>query len=184
MVVTGIFMILSSVVLATNARFGNLIILQNLANDMALSVRQAQVYGIAVRRYQGTNFDVSYGMHFTLPAADTASIYELFADVNRNGIYDTGDSIIESTTLKGGYSITALCARAVGSSVEDCTVEQLDVVFRRPEPDACISVGGSTTFNSNFACVSTYDKASIRVDSNRGQTATVVVEMSGQISAK
>jgi hypothetical protein len=184
MVVTGIFMILSSVVLATNSRFGNLIILQNLASDMALSVRQAQVYGIAVRRYQGTNFDVSYGMHFTLPAPNTASIYQLFADVNRNGVYDGGDSIVEATTIKGGYSITALCARTVGSSVDDCTVSTLDIVFRRPEPDACVSVGGVATFSSKFICVSNYDKASVRVDSNRGQHATVVVEMSGQISAQ
>ena len=51
MVVTAIFVILSAVVLANNSRFGNVIVLQNLAHDISLSVREAQVYGIAVRRY-------------------------------------------------------------------------------------------------------------------------------------
>jgi len=181
MVVTGIFMILSSVVLTTNARFGNLVVLQNLAHDMALSVRQAQVYGIAVRRYEGAIFDVSYGIHFSVPSANAPFIYELFADVNRNGAYDDGDAIVTSTTVNPGYTLNDLCIRSTSGS-DDCAVSTADIVFRRPEPDACIGKGGAFTFNAQFKCVSQNDRARIILESRGGELAGITIESSGQIS--
>lgn len=170
---TGIFMILSGVVLSTNARFGNLIVLQNLAHDMALSVRQAQVYGIAVKRYQGVNFDVGYGMHFTLPAADALSTYELYGDVNANGVYDAEETV-SATTMAGGYSIVDICARDL-SGVETCSLSQVNILFRRPEPDALIR---------RFAGASLDDRARIVLESRSGERSEVIVESSGQISVQ
>jgi hypothetical protein len=181
MVVTGIFMILSGVVLTTNARFGSLIVLQNLAHDMALSVRQAQVYGIAVRRYEAANFDVSYGIHFSTPGEEAPMIYELFADVNRNGAYDTGDAIVNSTTVNSAYRLADLCVRS-NTGLEDCSISTADVVFRRPEPDACIGSGGAITFNQQFECVSQMDRARVVLESRSGEQSEVLVEASGQIS--
>lgn len=183
MVVTAIFMILSSVVLSTNARFGNLIVLQNLAHDMALSVRQAQVYGIAVRRFEATNFDVNYGIHFTLPAEDAPTIYELFADVNRNGTYDEGDAIVSSTTVSPGFTIADLCVRNA-SGIEDCGVGSVDVVFRRPEPDACISKDGAVTYNQQFECVSQENRMRLVMQSRSDEQSEITVESSGQISVQ
>lgn len=182
MVVTAIFMMLSGVVLSTNARFGSLIVLQNLAHDMALSVRQAQVYGIAVRRYEAANFDVSYGIHFTLPEGGP-TIYELFADVNLNGAYDIGDAIINSTSLNPSYTITELCVRS-NTGLEDCSVSTADVVFRRPEPDACIGSGGAVTYNQQFECISQLDRMRLVLESRSGQQAGIIVESSGQISVQ
>lgn len=173
MVVTGIFMILSAVVLSTNARFGNLIVLQNLAHDMALTVRQAQVYGIAVRRYQGVNFDVGYGMHFTQPAEDALSTYELYGDVNQNGVYDVGEAVSE-TTMSGGYRIVDICARDLGG-IETCGLSQLNILFRRPEPDAIIR---------RVAGASLDDRARIVLESRSGERSEVIVEASGQISVQ
>jgi hypothetical protein len=173
MVVTGIFMILSGVVLSTNARFGNLIILQNLAHDMALSVRQAQVYGIAVRRYQGVNFDVPYGIHFTQPAADALSTYELFGDVNLNGVYDAGETVT-ATTMSGGYRIVNICARDLGG-IESCGLSQLNILFHRPEPDAVIRRAAGASLD---------DRARIVIESRSAEQSEVIVESSGQISVQ
>ncbi len=150
---------------------------------MALSVRQAQVYGIAVRRYEAVNFDVSYGIHFTLPGEDAATIYELFADVNRNGAYDDGDAIINTTTMNRGFTLTDLCVRSV-SGIEDCSVATADVVFRRPEPDACISKEGTTTFNAQFKCVSQENRMRVVLESRGGEQSGIIVEASGQISVQ
>lgn len=173
MVVTGIFMILSGVVLSTNARFGNLIVLQNLAHDMALSVRQAQVYGIAVRRYQGVNFDVGYGVHITQPAEDALSTYVLFGDVNQNGVFDAGETVT-STTLNGGYRIVNICSRAT-SGIETCNLSQLSLLFRRPEPDAMIRRSAGAVLD---------DRARIVLESRSGEQSEVLVEASGQISVQ
>lgn len=171
LVVTGIFMVLSGIVFAANGRFGNLVVLQNLAHDMALTVRQAQVYGIAVRRYSGSDFDVAYGMHFMLPAEGTASGYELFGDVNDNGIYDPGETVAAST-LRGGFQITDICVRDL-NGLETCDVDEVNIVFQRPEPDALIR---------RVALGSLDEQARIVIESNRGDQAEVVVESSGQIS--
>ncbi|MBP9757776.1 MAG: prepilin-type N-terminal cleavage/methylation domain-containing protein, partial [Candidatus Pacebacteria bacterium] len=65
LVVIGIIVVISGVILANNSRFGGVVQLQNLAYDIALSVRQAQVYGISVQRFNSSDtFASAYGMHF------------------------------------------------------------------------------------------------------------------------
>jgi prepilin-type N-terminal cleavage/methylation domain-containing protein len=65
LVVTAILVIVSGLVLANHSRFGGKILLQNLAYDMALSVRQAQVYGISVRQFGAGTYSAGYGIRFS-----------------------------------------------------------------------------------------------------------------------
>lgn len=177
MVVTAIFVILSAVVLANNSRFGNVIILQNLAHDIALSIRESQVYGIAVRRYDPSEgpgvFSYGYGMHFA-----PGSTYELFADANANGKWDPGETV-KQTTIAGGYAITNICAPA-----DTCGVSRVDILFKRPEPDACISAGGLTSLAGDGHCISSVQRTRITVTSARSDEASVTIESSGQISVQ
>ena len=169
MVVTAIFVILSAVVLANNTRFGNRVVLENLAHDIALSIRQAQVYGIAVKRTDTGVFNVGYGMHFTANAPS----YELFADLNDNGVYDVGETV-KLSTLASGYRIDDICARASGS-IDTCGLTEINILFIRPEPDALIrrSLGAFLD-----------QKATIVVKSNRDDTARIITDASGQISVQ
>lgn len=190
LVVTGIIVILSSVLLANNSRFGGTITLQNLAYDIALSIRQAQVYGIAVQRYGAANFGAGYGMHFNTA---TPATYYFFADalLPENGLYDcpTPGSVCElvpslSPTIQGGYRISDLCVKASGAPSESCGVQgvqQLHILFKRPEPDALISAGGNSCILSLGNCM---ESARIILESPRGQTISVVVEATGQISVQ
>lgn len=180
MVVGAIFAVLSAIVLANNSRFGNLIVLQNLAHDVALTIREAQVYGISVQRCDTSKvanctdlnrFNVGYGMHFM-----EGSDYELFADANGNGIWDAGETV-KALSLTSGYRIENLC------SSQSCGLTRLDILFKRPEPDACISVNGAVTLNQG-ACISSVERGSFSVKSNRDDEVRVVVEKSGQISVQ
>lgn len=177
MVVTAIFVILSAIVLANHSRFGNIIVLQNLAHDVALSIREAQVYGIAVRRYdpaQGLGvFSYGYGMHF-----EPGSNYELFADANGNCIWDPGETV-RTTTISGGYAMTDICAPE-----SSCGKTRVDILFKRPEPDAYISVNGAATLNGEGECVSSVQRARIVITSARSDEAAVTIEASGQISVQ
>ncbi|MFZ2556152.1 MAG: hypothetical protein WAZ27_04440 [Minisyncoccia bacterium] len=175
MVVTAIFMILSGVVLSTNARFGDTIILKNLGHDMALAVREAQVYGISVRRFSGATFDVGYGMHFATSPAGTQSMYQLYGDANANGVYDEGGAeTVTSTTIRGGYRVVDICARAA-NGIDECGLSSIDILFRRPEPDALIRRSAEAVLDN---------RARIIIESNRGDRTEVVVEASGQISVQ
>lgn len=174
LVVTGIIALITGIVLANNSRFGGAVLLQNLAYDIALSIREAQVYGISVRRFNGS-FGAPYGMHFVASSGSAQSIYVLFADaVTPNGVYDPPGELIQSTTVAQGYSISALCAQAPGAST--CVnASSLDITFQRPEPDAYIRIPGYAGLN---------ESALITLTSPRGDIMHITVADNGQISVQ
>ncbi len=168
--------------LASHSRFGGQVVLENMAYDIALSVRHAQLYGIAVRRFGTNDFDVAYGMYFGSPTT-----YQLFADsLSGNGIYDCPDplnqvtcELVETTTIIGAHTITSLCVRPTGNPTFVCGKSRLDVLFRRPDPDAYIraSTGGVPDG-------ALYEAAQIILTSPRGQTKAITIERSGQIAVQ
>jgi prepilin-type N-terminal cleavage/methylation domain-containing protein len=180
LVVTAIFVIISGITLASHSRFGGQVVLENIAYDIALSVRHAQLYGIAVRRTSAGSFDVGYGLHFSSPTS-----YELFFDslsVTGNGVYDCDAQnpgaceLVEATTIVGGHRISDLCVRPVGLPGYDCDVSEIDVLFKRPEPDAYIRKNGEIA--------PLYEAAQIILESPRGQQKAVIIEHTGQISVQ
>lgn len=182
-VVTGIIIVVSSVVLVNNNRFGGVVQLENLAYDVALSIRQAQVYGISVQRYGADNFSSGYGMHFDI---NDPQHYELFADVDRDGFFDSPDENVSPSpyTIRNGFTITGLCAPE-GADAATCVgttpVTQLDIVFKRPEADAWISAGGVGCAYGAGTCA---ESARIILLSPRGDVMSVIVGANGQISVQ
>jgi len=184
LVVTGIIVIISTIILANNNRFGGVVLLENLAYDVALSIRQAQVYGISVARFQSNTFSAGYGVHFDLSSPDT---YVLFADaIQANGLYDCPQpgtnncELVETTTLSTGYNIYNLC-ETPSSGVETCGISKIDVVFKRPEPDAWISASGVSCINNNGTCG---ESARVLLQSPHGDHMSVVIYANGQISVQ
>ena len=181
---TGIITVISTIVLANNNRFGGVVLLENLTYDVALSIRQAQVYGIAVARFQSDTFSAGYGVHFDLSSPDT---YVLFGDaIQANGLYDCPQpgtnncELVETTNLPAGYSVYGLC-ETPSSGVESCNTSKLDIVFKRPEPDAWISASGSSCITDNSACG---QSARILLRSPHGDQMSVVIYANGQISVQ
>ena len=183
LVVTAILIVISSLILVNNGRFGGVILLENLAYDLALSVRQAQVYGISVRQFGSGNFSVGYGMHFAISSPTT---YVLFADaISQNGLYDGCPSqasceLVESKNIERGYYISDLCV-ATGGGSETCGISSLDIFFRRPEPDAHISANGISGIGNPAALQA---RGRVILSSPRGDSRSVVVEATGQISTQ
>lgn len=182
-----IVVVITTIVLLDNNKFGGDVTLENFAYDVALSVRQTQVYGLAVERFGASNFSTGYGMHFSLSSPTT---YVLFADEDRTGVYDaqaTPSEIVDSNMIQQGFAISGLCVvPEVGGS--SCTaVSEIDILFVRPEPDAYISAGvggnapASCLVQGGGAC---YYEAQITLRSPKGDTRTVVVDATGQISVQ
>lgn len=184
LVVTGILTVISALILINNNRFGGAILLENLAYDVALSIREAQVYGIAVRRYGTSNFNIGYGMHFAKASPTT---YVLFADaVASNGLYDgCPDSfsceLVESTEIHRGFRIADLCATPSSGGGEVCGLERLDILFKRPEPDAFISANGVSGVANPSAL---QERGRIMLESPRGDRLSVIAEVAGQIATQ
>lgn len=169
-VVIAIFSVISMTVLANHSKFNSTVLLSSLAYDVALTIREAQVYGVSVRTF-GNQFQLGYGLRF-----QESNEYIFFADLDKNSRYDPGvDEIVKELGIGRGHSITRLCAYTTNSS--HCTdsadpIEHLDIVFVRPEPDANITTNEPLT----------YSRAEITVSAPGGAERVIVVQSTGQIS--
>jgi type II secretory pathway pseudopilin PulG len=176
LVVTGIMILIAGLILVNNNKFGGKILLENLAYDMALTVRKAQIYGISVLRSGSGTYTSGYGMHFSV---STPTSYTLFADaVQTDGLYTAGEQV-ESFSIDHGYRIEKLCAPA-GTDITTCqSVNQLDVLYKRPEPDAWISANGNSCIVSQSNC---QESARVGLVSPVGDRTNFVVDINGQVS--
>ena len=181
LVVTGIITILTLLILARHGEFNNTVLLRSLAYDVALSVRQAQVYELSTREVAiGSGvFGGGYGIYFSSANPTT---YILFADINKNSAYDGEGESVEVFSVKAPYGIAKFCAITAGGAehcapcATGCTAlaSALSVAFSRPNPDAIIKTDIGSSYGS----------AVITVESPTGVRKEVAVASTGQISVR
>ncbi len=164
LIVMAIFSILTTVLVANQRKFGNNIILSGLADDVALSIREAQTYGLGSKDVDGLgSFNNPYGIY--LSASNNAR-YSFFADTNNivggaGGIegYDSSDTIMRTFSFPAGNTIQNFCV-IPDSGVADIecsddtspSITAMSVTFMRPNPDAIIIANG-THFNQATICL-------------------------------
>ncbi len=159
--------IISMVILARYRSFNSTLLLRNLAYEIALSIREAQVYGISVRGTGGV-FTHASGIHFT-----RGTTYTLFTDLNDNNQYDGGTEAVSTYTIGDRKQITALCIDKV---VLGACFTTIDVLFKRPDPDALFTTDGAMSA-PNFITV----EVGAPPDTNR---RAVTIWPTGQISVE
>lgn len=174
MVVT-IMTLITSVVLYNHARFSGGVLLENLAYEIALTVRQAQFFGINVRENLNVQGDFSsgYGVFFDKTTVPPNSSFIFFSDTNNDGKYNSGSGeLLEQYNMAGGNIIEKICVD------NDCSVEKLYITFKRPNPDAIIKTGG--VVNCGVGC----GTAQIYIGEPRGKSPDkiITVRSTGQIS--
>lgn len=158
-----IFTAITTIAVYNHAGFNGSILLTNLSYEIALSIRQAQVYGVSVRQGASQGFNSGYGVHFdtSLPTQ-----YVLFEDKNVNNVRDSGEDL-QTFNITKGNRISKLCF----NSATPCNAATADVTFIRPNPDAYIKSAGSA-----------YSTIDICVSSPQNVVRRVTVESTGQIS--
>ncbi|MDP2593590.1 MAG: type II secretion system protein [bacterium] len=182
-----IFLLVATVALFGYGKFRESITITNLSYDVALSIRQAQTYGLSVREFGGA-FDAGYGVHFS---KDRPNSFVLFADINGDKKFnDTGignscedSSECVSVFLIGGQNrINYFCAKVPFPDTSECSynggvLEAMDIVFTRPNTKANFTAtrnaGGSQP---------NYESVDIHMASEGGKSRTVTIYKTGQIS--
>ncbi len=172
-----------TVTLVSYRDFEAKLLVGNLAHEVALSIREAQVYGLNVRGNEG-DFNTGYGIHFEKGAGLPISSFTLFADNNIDHIYNLGDdTAIEVYNFGTGFVISDVCAVTTDMmSITECfsdaaTITKLNIAFKRPDPDAI--------FTTDFVPTKTYEKVEITIESlSRGDSKKVVVYPTGFISVE
>ncbi|MDB5266612.1 MAG: hypothetical protein JWN89_427 [Parcubacteria group bacterium] len=206
----GIMLVIISVVIPNQSTYSKGASLKNLANDIALTVRQAQVYGTSVQGFKpgaaSTEFTDAYGVYFNIvPSTDplAKTTFTFFADRPQGGqpknkIYDSGPTCptlsavpdsecIQKIPITGGNQIEDLCLIAVNGSISCSNVIPIggaNISFLRPNTDASIVLMGNSSFPGlYFICTPTTCKGlRIKLLSPSSATSSVDVYMTGQIS--
>ena len=175
MVTAAIIGIITAVVVINYGSFNNTILLRNQAFEIALQLREAQVYAVSVRG-DSTEFREEYGIYFDM---SNSQQYLLFQDIGSAtpAYYDVGEGVGKASNIDSRFALDRICVNF--SSSEDCSneVDDLSISFKRPDFDAQFaSVDG---FNQGLGTIS---NARIELRNLQGNNIrSVVVQSSGQI---
>ncbi len=195
-VILSIFAIMTAVSLFNYNQHQSTLEQSNLAQEVALTIRQAQVYGISATNqiYGKKDFDASGYLGLDQGAVDVIKDQSirgvsidlnnkeitLYADQDKNNLFTPGNSSADRVIDK--RSIISNKLEFAGLSLIDdsgSTIDKeggfLDISFRRPYPDAIIAYrSGTQTSGAAFG----FKKASLFVkdtqDPNAPQTAIVI----------
>ena len=193
MVVLAIIGVIMSVVLTGQSTFNKTLILQNTAYDIALTLRNAETYGLGSRAASAIS-NSGYGVHFGI---GTPGFLTLFADIYPapslfschptsdasapdaqpgDCTYTEGqDQKVTEYALGNGITVSDFCAFNGDWScahAQDGSLSSLDIVFARPNPDTFIRADGSS-----------YMAACLVVSSLQGGEKYIFVSSSGEIAA-
>lgn len=191
--VVGIVAFIATIVLVNHARFTGNLVVTNMAYEIALSIRQAQAFGLGVQQqdagasfdvFNDSAFDTSYGIRFS---SSTRS-YMLFADNNKNEHFDPPfDEEVDRYTLRQGYTISDFCVPASGPGNqcrESNNLRALSITFQRPQPDAKIRYRNAGNTVKPPTSGSPEDSARIIIESPQGEQRSVTVYWTGQIAVE
>lgn len=183
LVSVGIVALIMSSILFNYSIFNDNLALTSAAQELAVTFRQAQTYGLTVREVAagGGNFTSAYGVHID---KNDPTNYYLFADLNADQKYDVGGGCgsgptntdcVSKFTFRNGVKVSEICD---GSSCPpNPNAEVIDVTFLRPNPDAVINFingSGSIVLGPSLT-------GKIILTSPKGRTLTLTVESTGQV---
>jgi prepilin-type N-terminal cleavage/methylation domain-containing protein len=207
LVTLSVFTVVSAVTLANYPKFNNQTAITALAQQIAISIREAQVYGVSVKNSSTTasvvaqNVYPAYGIFFGTTTASTTygsgTSYSVFFDrVTGTGpapyfkakgddyFTDVGE-LVETVRIQNGNKIVGICGVKLGDTV--CTPAYgANVVFRRPNPDAIIKIKDSSdTWPYSSPTLYECSRLDITIRSrDQDLTKTIQIYSSGQINVK
>lgn len=171
----GIVVLVLSVVVTRQNAFNGAVLLRSQAYEIALAMREIQLGAISSASDGSGEFRSVLGAHF-----DTADNqrYRLFRDADDNNFWNSGEDTGFSGSLDPRFVIRSI---QLGGS----TVDELSIVFERPNFDAIFVTDG----NGNASSISGEQSAVVRVGLRDGATGgcgadwrEIVVTAAGQIA--
>lgn len=191
LVVFAISGVIAVIVFASYPDFTSQIKFESVSLDVALAIREAQVYGVGAKETSvgSEKFGASYGVYFDEESYNNAnSSFKLFFDDNDNNTYDLGEEL-ETIVMNSsdGFVIKDVCISAPNGSVYEvtCGATQPDnfyvtIMFKRPILDAVIM-----SYSLSLGTLGPGNKIIITVERVKdGSIKTITATDIGQISVQ
>lgn len=194
--------VISTMILLNQSKYTESVSLTNLADTVASSISQAQVYGVAVRETSpgSNNFSASFGVTASLLPGGSNQAVISFVDRNIPGnitqVYDgdwscptgaTSECLNKLELTRGNY-IESICLVRTngnifcGSSSND-TIKRVDISFLRPSLGAEVKFfnnGGQQFLDNNPQTIG----VRLLFMSPSGLVRSVMVYENGQVSVQ
>jgi prepilin-type N-terminal cleavage/methylation domain-containing protein len=198
-VVTAIFAVLTTIVMVRYGDFTSNMLVTNMAYEIALELRQAQVFGLGSRGYDNptgnTEFSRPYGVFINLSdsAPKQADRVYFFVDLNANSAPGYGqcnatngsgicscinDECLSQKPLQRNIRITEIRTDTTDNdgTCEADNVDQLAITFKRPSPEAHIERQATNRDDYTFAQIK------VEAPASGVKPSYVLVRKTGQIS--
>lgn len=187
-VVIAIFGIIAGIILFNYSGFDSNIKLQNIMNDIATTVKSAQISGSSGKfdtrmAGAGTIYRPTYGVYFKKETPPTSDYFVYFVDAPvQNGgtndfVFDAVTEQIKRIDFLNGFKINKICYDVKtpsinGSSCDTSATAQATAIFTRPDLFAYLpdTTGGR------------YNDINITVEAPNGMMKTLVIYASGAMS--
>ena len=191
LVSVGIVTVILSIIVLNQRSYTESTTISNLAENMSLSLSEAQAYGLAVKEISpGTDdFTAGYGISVSMLEQGDELGFILFTDRNDSEHYDgdwscdTGPSseCLEKVEFPEGYHIESFCVLRTTGADQCGEVRRADISFHRPNVEARMAF-----FNSGGNPFTTPNLKGVRItmESPSGLTKSVVVYTTGQLSVQ
>jgi prepilin-type N-terminal cleavage/methylation domain-containing protein len=183
MVTVSIITMLTSIVVYSYSNFNDKIALTSAGQELAVSIRQAQTFGLNVKEniVGSGSFDSAYGIFFDLSNLDR---YIIFADTNKNKLYNSGNGCgsvstecVNQIIFRDGVTISQICDGSGNCPpAPGFTVRNLNVTFLRPNPDAVINFS-----DNGLTTLSSASTGRVVITSRKGLTQTISISNTGQV---
>lgn len=186
-VVMAIFGIVTTILVANLPTFRDQSSLDLVAQEVAINIRGAQVFG-GSGRVGSVVGKPTYGIHFDLSTGPTQQ-FLLFRDGagSNDGEYDAGSGCgqadsecVEAYAISNGYVIESVCESDgnIDNGATSCPSSingTLDILFTRPSLEPRFTINGTVNVNSELVLVTV---KSLR----NNQTRLINVWRNGQIA--
>ncbi len=184
MVVVGIFFIITGVVLVNVPDFREKTSVDLVAQDIAVTIRSAQVFGVGTKALDGDV--VPYGVYLS-SSPSRNNKFVLFADQNSGGNsvnwqYDMLENCPTSSECQSLYSLNGFRVDSIWVYQKNQPrqeVEEINILFSRPRPNPIVC------FSDQNCPILDVDKIEVIVKSSReNKQKMVVVHANGQIEVR
>lgn len=180
--VIAIIGIIGSVVLFNHGKFTNETILTNMAYELALSIREAQIYGVSVRA-DSAAFDDSYGIY--IDPRNPTNQYTLFVDnigspdskYNKVACGLSGSECVTTYTMQKNIEIVGVKHKINNNCPPGQENNEMHITFDRPNPEPIFrrDTGNSADNASGIQ---------IEIKSKDGAKRYVIIYSNGQITVE
>ncbi len=185
-----IISIISAIVLVRFNSFDSGVLLKNTAHEVAMSIRQAQIYSVSVvNTNTGGVANYRYPFGVTFSSGESTYTFFRFTHETISPYYDIAETSPEAEmvnvfTMPKNIKISAVCVKVSGQTdpvCESSSSGRLDISFRRPEFSALFNIKGIGALADGNPGI---EWANVKLQSVNNSTVTWVVNIGllGQIS--